>query len=415
MQPVDTMLTPADIAARLTGAMTPLIVHDDSMRKKGTQEGSVRLKDGKWRGSYSRHVSDLHGNITYKRTEVTLDATTKRGAKAELRDKYVAVANAQAAVPEGAATLEQFIEARFKSDRIAQLRTGGQIHYKSQLKHILPTLGGIQLRDISPVYVQQLIMAKGQSGLSAQSVKHIRNALSAILGYARDLGFIEGRLATEAARLPRGAAVERRALTVEQAKLLLAAASPKYRPVLQFFLSTGARASEAAGLRWQDINLTDSPAILSGEARMPYMVHFRHAWKFGKYEELKTRASKRDVPMTAALWVELQTMYEQRDPASDIVFSAVRSRKQKRVPMDMHNLLTKMLKPLGEKLGMPWLNLHILRHTTSTWLDVSGAPMGQKILLMGHTSTKVTMGYTHAEMDSQREALEKSETKLMVS
>lgn len=390
------------------------IAHDGNMRKRGTQEGSVRQKDGKWYGSYFRYVSGFNGDLEYKRKEVALDAATKRAAKAELRDKYVSQANAKAAVPEGAATLRQFVEARFNPDHIAALRQGGQIHYKTQLNHILPSLGDIRLSDISPMLAQRLLVSKAQSGLSAQSVRHIRNALSAILGYARDLGFIDGRLATEAVRIPSAAPAERKALTVEQARLLLEAIALKYRPLIQFLLSTGARASEASGLRWQDINLTERPVICGGEVRMPYTIHFRHAWKYRRYAELKTGKSRRDVPMTSALWVELQTLYEKRDPSSDVVFTACRWKKQRAVPVDMHNFLNKILKPLGKKLGMPWLNIHCLRHTTSTWLDAAGAPMGQKQLLLGHASSKVSMGYTHAEADSQREALESATEKLSV-
>lgn len=385
------------------------------MRKRGTQDGSVRQKDGKWYGSYFRYVSGLNGDVEYKRKEVTLEATTKRGAKAELRDKYVSKANAQSAVPEGAATLEQFIDARFRPDHIESLKKSGQAHYKYQLLHILPTLGGIRLTDISPILVQQLITAKAGSGLSSQSIRHIKNALSAILRYARDLGFITGMLATEVVRIPNSAPkpVKRQALTVLQATMLLEMIAPKYRPVFQFFLSTGARSSEAAGLRWSDLNLSDTPLIAGGEIRLPYTVHFRYAWISREYSELKSDMSRRDVPMTTQLWVELQTLYERRNPDSDIVFTAVRGKK-KPVPMDMHNALNRILKPLGKKLAMPWLNIHTLRHTMATWLDAAGAPMGQRVKMLGHADQTTTMRYTHADMESQREALERAQ-KMMVS
>ena len=75
-------------------------------------------------------------------------------------------------------------------------------------------------------------------------------------------------------------------------------------------------------------------------------------------------------------------------------------------PIDMHNFLRRVVKPIGERLGMPWLNLHCLRHTTSTWLDASGMAMGQRLLIMGHGSVRATMRYIHPDNDSQREALE---------
>jgi integrase len=378
------------------------------MRHRGSQEGSLRLRDGKWYGIFRSQTPDLAGNIEWKRHEVKLDATTERAARKELRERYVAKANTLAAIPDGACTLEQFIEARFRPDHIAALRKGGQIHYGTQLKHILPTLGAVRLCDINPVRVQSLLSAKSAAGMAAQSVRHIKNALSSIIRYAQNLGLYDGRIPTEGARIPSAPPKQRQALTLEQARLLLATIPGKYRPLIQFFLATGARASEAAGMRWQDVNLTGEPTIVNGEVRKPYTVHFRHAWKYGQYQELKTARGRRDVPMTSALWVELQTLREQQVGDSEIVFSATRGQKQERRPVDMHNLLARVIRTAGEELGMPWLNLHCLRHTTATWLDSAGAPMGQRVMLLGHADARTTMGYTHAEAVSQRAALEKA-------
>lgn len=380
-------------------------VYDAGMRHRGSQDGSVRQKNGRWYGIFRAETPTLHGQTEWKRHEVRLDATTKRAAQKELREKWVAKANTLASMPDGSCTLEEFVDVRFRPDHIAALRQGGQIHYKTQLNHILPSLGGVRLCDLTPPRVQSLLSAKAASGLSAQSVRHIKNALSAIMGYAQDLGLYEGRRPTDAARIPSAPPKARRALTLDQARLLLASAPAKYRALLLFFLATGCRASEAAGLRWEDVNLTGEPLIVGGEIRKPYTVHFRYAWKYGDYQQLKTARGRRDVPMTADLWVQLQTLYEQRMGDSPVVFSAVRGNSAPK-PVNAHNLLTRVMHPLGKTLGMPWLNLHCLRHTTSTWLDAAGAPMGQRVMLLGHSDARTTMGYTHAEEVSQRAALE---------
>lgn len=393
-----------DRSATLCAWSLPL-VHDDSMRKRGTQEGSVRQKDGKWYGSYFRYVADLNGNLQYKRKEVALSATTKRAARAELREKYVSSANAQSSVPEGMATLRQFVEARFKPDHLTTLRQGGRIHYATQLKH-LESLMDIRLSELTPMIVQRLITAKS-TVLSSQSVRHIRNALSAILRHARDLEFIDGRLATESVKIPAKPAEQRRALTKDQAQNLLESLLPHHRAIVHFMLATGCRASEAAGLRWQDVNLTDSPIIVDGEVRLPYTVHFRHAWKFGQYAELKTKCARREVPLNSSLWVELQTLYENRRAGCDIVFTLCRTNLDP-APVDMHNFLKRVVKPAGEKLGIPWLNLHCLRHTTSTWLDVSGLSAGQRLSIMGHATLRNSMRYIHPEHEAQREMMEKA-------
>ncbi len=108
--------------------------------------------------------------------------------------------------------------------------------------------------------------------------------------------------------------------------------------------------------------------------------------------------------------MDLQTMYERRRDDSEIVFSLCRTKTQVPAPIDMHNFLKRTIKPIGAKLGMPWLNLHCLRHTTSTWLDVSGMAMGQRLAVMGHASLRNSMRYIHPDIDAQREALEAAMT-----
>ena len=378
------------------------------MRKRGNQSGSMRMRSGRWYGRYFKYVKDDHGNLVYKEVEEKLDATAEKPARRELWVK-VQKADMESAVPEGNATLSHFIESRFKPDHIDKLTEGGRRHYGTMLNHIEPSLGKIRLKDIGALLVQRLLTSKSESGLSAQTVRHIRNALSAILRYARDLEFIQGRLATEPARIPKGESKKAIALSVEQANLLLSKIPAKYKPLVHFFLVTGARASEAAGLRWADVNLTEHATIVDGEARKPYTVHFRNGYRYGRYQGLKTKNSRRDVPLTAALWVEMQTLFEQsaHTQPGDPVFTACRNEATPR-PTDMHNFLARVYKPIVVKLGMPDVNLHSLRHTMSTWLDAAGAPMGQRIRLLGHAGAAMTMEYTQSDVEAARLVMEKT-------
>ncbi len=384
---------------------------DEELKRKGSQRGHLRAKNGSWSVAFFEWQRTIDGGLEYVRTEKSVGKlmdTSRRKAQAAA-DELVKAANAQAAVPQGRATLQQFVDVRFEPDHIRQLRPGGKLHYICQLNHILPTLGPIELASIAAPLVQSFLTSKLQTGLSSQSVRHIKNALSAILKHARNLGFLQGQLATEFVKIPKVAHEPRRALTFDQARMLLATLPLRYRPLAHFFLATGARASEAAGLRWRDVNLQEQPRIFGAEAQKAYTVHFRHAYKFGEYCELKTTKSRRDVPLTAGLWVELTQLRERTAFAgdNDPVFSGNTG-----TPQDMPNALKRVLQPTGASLGIPWICWHALRHTTATWLDLAGTPQGQSQILMGHSDSAMTARYTHGENESQREALEKATRKL---
>lgn len=97
-----------------------LFNYDSSMRKRGTQEGSVRFKGGKWYGSYFLYVAALDGTIEYKRREVALDAGTKR-AGAPMGQRIRMMGHA-----EGGDTL-RYIHADNDSQREALERATGKL------------------------------------------------------------------------------------------------------------------------------------------------------------------------------------------------------------------------------------------------------------------------------------------------
>ena len=54
-------------------------------------------------------------------------------------------------------------------------------------------------------------------------------------------------------------------------------------------------------------------------------------------------------------------------PSQDPVFAARTGR-----PLDEHNIARRYLKPVGAKLGMPWLSWHCFRRTRTTLSHQSG-------------------------------------------
>ena len=55
------------------------------------------------------------------------------------------------------------------------------------------------------------------------------------------------------------------------------------------------------------------------------------------------------------------------------------------------NCQQKVLRPVGEKLGIKGLGFHTFRHTYRAWLDATGAPVGVQQRLMRHAQSSTTM------------------------
>lgn len=63
------------------------------------------------------------------------------------------------------------------------------------------------------------------------------------------------------------------------------------------------------------------------------------------------------------------------------------------------------MKRLGNKIGIPWLRPHILRHTFATNAIRKGVPLPAVQRLMGHKDIKTTQIYTHLITDDLADAI----------
>jgi integrase len=120
--------------------------------------------------------------------------------------------------------------------------------------HIVPMLGGVKLKGLSPTHVRGLYKEKLQT-LSPRSVQYIHVTLHKALKQAVNDGLIP-RNATEAVKPPQMHREEIRPLTPEQVKMLLEAASgDRLEGLYTLAVHTGLRQGELLGVKWEDVDL----------------------------------------------------------------------------------------------------------------------------------------------------------------
>jgi integrase len=146
---------------------------------------------------------------------------------------------------------------------------------------------------------------------------------------------------------------------------------------------TGVRVSEGIGLQWRHVVLDGSTPHLK----------IRQGIVQGKLSPLKTRYSRREIPIGHELVVALRRRRTDSEwPGDrDHVFTTGAG-----TPLQVNNLRRRVLKPPAEKAAVPWAGFHTFRHTCASLLFASGRNAVQVQRWLGHHSAAFTLAtYVH--------------------
>lgn len=183
------------------------------------------------------------------------------------------------------AYLEQWLEEVQKP----KLRVSSYVKYKKLIySYIEPTLGNIQLRKLTPQHVQSLYTKLMRRKLTAKTVHSVHGLLHNALDNAVRWSLV-GRNVTEMVTPPRVEKREGYALTLDQARTLLAAArGHRLEMFIALALTTGMRRGELLALRWSDVDF--ETGVLHVRRTVDYIA------RYGYVEtEPKTKRSRRKI------------------------------------------------------------------------------------------------------------------------
>src|SRR5579884_1945575 len=137
---------------------------DDMARKRLQQKGHLYEQGGWWKLRWRVDVLDVDGNIKREwSTPVWVceskgpHANTRRQAQRIAWEEYLSKLDANNRTPMTAVSLAEFVTRKFIPEHVATLKTSGRVHYESCLKHIMPVLGHIKLRDVTVTLLQAFI------------------------------------------------------------------------------------------------------------------------------------------------------------------------------------------------------------------------------------------------------------------
>lgn len=301
-------------------------------------------------------------------------------------------------------TLDEYLDA-WLADSVGQRRPTTLAGYTGVLaRYVRPRLGGTPLPRLAPRAIQAAVDAAAATG-HRRSAALARTVLRAALADAVRLGALPDN-PVDRTRGPVGAAPARvTPFTATEIEALLAAALPRWRPVLVVAATTGLRRGELCGLRWQDWDATTRVVAVE---RQVVLVNGRPQLQ----EEPKSDAGRRRfrVPARAADALEAQRAAQEADRrrfgadwrGQGWVFAT-------HAGTCLHpRNLARAYETARRRAGLRPEEFHALRHYAVSVMLGAGVPLHVVSKRIGHSSqvvTAQTYGHLLTEFDEQAAAL----------
>src|SRR5829696_5052933 len=365
------------------------------MGRRGNGEGSIsRRKDGLYMARYTVQTADgpRRRTIYGKKGESREDVAAKPTKAMADRDGGITY-------DAGKLTVEEHLR-RWLSDSVRDtVRRRTYERYESIVRvHLIPAIGRIKLKTLTPAHVRSLYRAKLDAGLAPRSVLHIHRTLSKALKQATDDGLIPRNVAG-LVKPPRPLSEEIRPLDREQVHALFEAASvstDRLEALHVVAVTTGMRRREVQAIKWEDLDLEAGTLQVRRTLSEPKGGYIFEAPKSGKGRNIRltqraTVALREHRKRQLEERMEWGTLWQEHG----LVFSSSVG-----TPMSGGNL-NRAFKGTLQRAGLPKsTRFHDLRHTCATLLLKQGVNPKFVQELLGHADISLTLNvYSHVLPD----------------
>jgi integrase len=251
--------------------------------------------------------------------------------------------------------------------------------------YIVPSLGRIKLKALTPAHVQRFYREKLDSGLAPRTVQYLHTLLRKALKQAVKWGLIPRNM-TDAVDAPRPAKKETKYFSFEQVKAFLKVAlEDRFWALYVLAFSTGLRRGELLGLRWEDLDLE------RGVLRVR-----RSLTPDGKsYNQPKSGKGRRSVQLTTGA-VEALERHKMKQDQEKACLGSLWQEQGLVFPSSIGTPFNPSNLPLLRRAGLPEIRFHDLRHTFATLMFSNGEHPKIVQEILGHAQITLTLDtYSH--------------------
>ena len=373
-------------------------------KKRANGEGSIRRRsNGRWEGRYTAGIDPATGKAMQKSVSAKTQAECRERLRQAIRDSQGLVIDHT-----GDYTVAEWCRLWYETYSKPNLRFSTADSYKVILeKHIIPAIGGIKLRQLTALHIQQMYNHAKEQGrvrrwekttdlsLANSTVRRIHMVLNSCLQQA-----VKERIISynpcESCRVPK---LEKKEMTIippeKVGAYLRAAEEYGVLPIFYLELTSGLRRGELLGLQWSDldpenqiITVNKQLSKINGELVLTTP---------------KTQNSIRKVAVPKRT-VELLIAEHEKHPDSPLMFASPRTGSY--WSPDAIGRVHKKLLAMAEIDSS--VRFHDLRHTFATLAMQSGVDVKTLASMLGHYSAGFTLDtYTHITHQMQQGAAEK--------
>jgi integrase len=276
---------------------------------------------------------------------------------------------------------------RYLTTVTARKAINTQTREKYAARVLLRYFGGSVLGDITPAAMATYRDTR-LATVSACTLQKELALLSHMFNVARrEWGLAVRNVVQEIAK-PKITGGRLRFLNAEEASALLEACGKSRNPTLQAFvvllLHTGMRPSEAAGLRWDQVDLEKKSIEVQDT----------------KTIDVRTGIKGRRIPLTDTAAAALKKIERDGEcvflPAGEIGAGTI-----SRPALYFRGAFEGACR----RAGLRDFHMHDCRHTAASWLVMSDVDIRTVAEILGHSTLAMTMRYTHILEDHKRDAI----------
>ena len=266
--------------------------------------------------------------------------------------------------------------------------------------HVLPEFGDND--SLHEHDVQAFVLKKIEHGLSAKSVKDILIVLKMVMKFGVKnewMNHYEWDIKFPVNSQPK----ELEVLSVANHKKILDYVQHNFTFMslgIYISLSTGLRIGEICALKWSDINVADGTITVQRTIERIYVVEGGKKHTQLVINTPKTVNSCREIPMSK----ELLAMVKPMKKVVNGDFYVLTNEDKPTEPRTYRNYYNRLM----EKLDIPKLKYHGLRHSFATRCIEAGCDYKTVSVLLGHSNISTTLNlYVHPNMEQKKRCINK--------
>ena len=368
-------------------------VSSRKIKNKRTAEGALTGRAGT--------VYDV--DIKYKTGEGYKHYTKKGFAtrneaqqhEAEMKAKLSQPTYTPATAPESKQTVKEYLDAWVEQHGKANLRPSTFASYKGHIaNHIVPAIGSIQLRAVTPAMLDALFQKMYGKGLAQNTVRNVQRILSVSFEAARKYRYIEQNPARDILTKFGQSGKTPEPYTVQQVQQLMGHVSGTEweMPVILAGLY-GMRISEILGLRWDNVDME------SGTFRVVEQLPFRLPPGTKEVSEMAPvkgkgadNSGERTLPITDETLPFFKRQLDLQSRQRALALSGGGEYYDNRLVVAKSNgapqrrdRLSSDFGQMIRRLGLPHLRFHDLRHSAATNMHQMTGDFYTVGMILGHS------------------------------